>query len=240
MGELKMGPSVITLPERLDPASVEAMRVQLAASADAPAIILEGIPGRFCLGMDFVETAAPGMAGSGKLRQSLEYFASFLGELLSAPRPTLAVIDGAALGGGLGLAAACDFVLASERSTFSLPEALYGLAPAIIRPALMTRLNIQKLNMLLFTCHSRNAKEAEVIGLVDRVVPIDQLEKTKRDITRQFRRARNETVITARNWNKAHFAVALKQGVEDTNAALADEKVIAALRASDEDVPWNN
>jgi enoyl-CoA hydratase/carnithine racemase len=46
-----------------------------------------------------------------------------MGELLTAPRPTLAVIDGPALGGGLGLAAACELVVASERSTFGLPEA---------------------------------------------------------------------------------------------------------------------
>jgi enoyl-CoA hydratase/carnithine racemase len=104
----------------------------------------------------------------------------------------------------------------------------------------MTRLNIQKLNMLLFTCHSRNAEEAKAMGLVDHIVPLAELEKTKRDIIRQMRRARSETVATARNWNKAQFAAGLQQGVTDTNAALADAKVIAALRATDEDVPWNN
>jgi enoyl-CoA hydratase/carnithine racemase len=238
--ELKMGPSVIILPERLDPVSVERMRAELATSRDASAIILEGIPNRFCLGMDFVQTAAPGMAGSEALRQSLEYFAGFMQDLLTAPRPTLAVIDGPALGGGLGLAAACDVVIASDRSSFGLPEALYGLAPAIIRPALMTRLNIQKLNMLLFTCHSRNAQEAKALGLVDYIVPLAELERTKREVIRQLRRARSETVATARNWNKAQFAAGLQQGVTDTNAALADAKVIAALRATDENVPWNN
>jgi enoyl-CoA hydratase/carnithine racemase len=234
-----MGTSVINLPERLDLASIERMRAQLAASAEASAIILEGIPNRFCLGLDFVQTAAPGMARSAALRRSLEYFADFMGELLTAPRPTLAVIDGPALGGGLGLAAACDVVIASERSTFGLPEALYGLAPAIIRPALMTRLTVQQLNMLLFTCHSRSAHEAHALGLVDHLVPLADLEKCKRYITRQLRRARSKTVATARNWNKAAFAEALKQGVADTNAALAEERVIVALRTTDEDVPWN-
>jgi hypothetical protein len=68
------------------------------------------------------------------------------------------------------------------------------------------------------------------------------LEKTKRDITRQLRRARTETVTTARDWNKAAFADALRQGVSDTNAALADPKVVAALRAAasdEEPPPWN-
>jgi enoyl-CoA hydratase/carnithine racemase len=234
-----LGTSFINLPERLDLASVERMRAQLAASAEASAIILEGIPNRFCLGMDFVKTSAPGITNSAALRGSLEYFADFMGELLTAPRPTLAVIDGPALGGGLGLAAACDVVIASERSTFGLPEALYGLAPAIIRPALMTRLTIQQFNMLLFTCHSRSAQEGRALGLVDHLVPLADLEKCRRDVTRRLRRARSETVATARKWNKAAFAEALKQGVADTNAALAQERVVAALRAGDSDVPWN-
>jgi polyketide biosynthesis enoyl-CoA hydratase PksH len=137
------------------------------------------------------------------------------------------------------LASACDFVLASDRSVFSLPEALYGLAPAMIRPALLTRLSIQKLNMLLFTCHSRTAQEAQELGLVDRIVAVDQLEKATRDITRQLRRARNETIATARAWNAAAFAQGLKQGVAETNAALSDARVIAALRAAEEELPWN-
>jgi enoyl-CoA hydratase/carnithine racemase len=234
-----MRTSVINLPERLDVSSVERMRAQLATSAEVSAIILEGIPNRFCLGMDFVQAAAPGMAGSAALARLLKYFADFIGELLTAPRPTLAMIDGPALGGGLGLAAACDVVIATERSTFGLPEALYGLAPAIIRPALMTRLTIQQLNMLLFTCHSRSAQEARALGLVDHLVPLADLEKYKRDISRQLRRARSDTVATARNWNKAAFAEALKQGVADTNAALAEKRVIAALRNTDGDLPWN-
>jgi enoyl-CoA hydratase/carnithine racemase len=74
--------------------------------------------------------------------------------------------------------------------------------------------------MLLFTCYSRSAREARALGLVDHMVPLAELEKCKRDITRQLRRARSETVAMARNRNKAAFAEALKQGVADTNAAL--------------------
>jgi enoyl-CoA hydratase/carnithine racemase len=93
--------------------------------------------------------------------------------------------------------------------------------------------------MLLFTCHSRSAQEARALGLVDRLVPLADLEKCKRDISRQLRRARSETVAAVRNWNKAAVAEALKQGVADTNAALTEERVIAALRTNDWDVPWN-
>jgi len=240
--ELTVEPLLITVPGRLDPASVAVMNAQIKRIDDAPAVILEGVPGRFCLGMTFGKAATSGAARSDELRNDLESFASLLSQILNSPRPTLAVVDGPAFGGGLGLAAACDFVLVSARASFSLPEALYGLEPAIIRAALLTRLTIQKLNMLLFTCYSRSAKEAQSLGLVDRVVPSEQLEQAKLEITRQFRRAESRTVIATRRRNSAAFAHALNAGVAETAAALADERVIAALNAAlgDEELPWND
>ena len=106
---------------------------------------------------------------------------------------------------GSALLAACDFVLATDRARFGLPEALYGLAPAVIRPALLTRPTPQNLNMLLFTCHARGAEEAKALGLVDRVVaPGGELQrKAGRTSLRQFRRARSQTVVAARRWNAA-------------------------------------
>ena len=236
--ELKAGPLTIILPERLNRPSVTAMRAALAEAGGAGAIVLEGEADRFCLGMDFVEAAAG--ARDAALQSGLQDFAGRMETLLNAPRPTLAVIDGPALGGGLGLAAACDFVLATSRAQFGLPEALYGLTPAIIRPALLTRLTPQKLNMLLFTCHARNAMEAHDLGLADRVVEPVELEKAKREILRQFRRARSESVIAARRWNGAALAQALQQGAAETGGALLREEVTAALRAAngDEDLPW--
>jgi polyketide biosynthesis enoyl-CoA hydratase PksH len=120
--ELIVRPLVIAVPGRLDPASVAAMSAQLENLDDAPAVILEGTPGLFCLGMTFDKASASGVAGSATLRRDLESFAALMSRILNAPRPTLAVVDGRAFGGGLGLAAACDCVLASPRATFSLPE----------------------------------------------------------------------------------------------------------------------
>lgn len=235
-----MRPLVIGVPGRIDPASVAAMSARLTNIDDVSAVILEGGPDCFCLGMTFDKAFVSGAAGGPNLRKGLEGFATLLSQILNAPRPTLAIVDGPAFGGGLGLAAACDCVLASPRATFSLPEALYGLEPAIIRSALLTRLTVQKLNLLLFTCHSRSAVEAQSIGLIDRIVPSEQLERAKAEITRQFARARSETVINTRRRNSAAFAQALKLGVHETAAALANVRVGAALDAATDDkrLPW--
>jgi enoyl-CoA hydratase/carnithine racemase len=241
--ELMMSTLMVRVPERLDAASVEGLHAQMGALDGADAITFEGVPGRFCLGMTFVEQSVPGAPVGAGMRDGLRSFRGLMEKILNCPRPTLAVVDGPAFGGGLGLASACDFVLASTRARFSLPEALYGLMPAIIRPALLTRLTIQKLNMLLFTCHSRTAEEARCLGLVDRLVTADELEKAKLEIIRHFRRAKTATVVAARQRNSAAVAEALDAGLAETAAALADERVVAALAAAaaeDQEPPWNS
>jgi enoyl-CoA hydratase/carnithine racemase len=235
-------PLVITVPERIAPASVVAMRAQLANPDDAACVILEGGAECFCRGMSFDEALLSRVNGMPRVRENLEEFAALISQLMNSPRPTLAIVDGDAFGGGLGLAAACDCVLATPRAKFSLPEALYGLEPGIIRPALMTRLTVQKLNLLVFGCHSRAALEAQSMGLVDQLVPADRLARTKAELVRQFSRARSETVINMRRRNATAVAQALDAGVEATFAALASERVTTALNAASEDggLPWLN
>jgi enoyl-CoA hydratase/carnithine racemase len=227
-------PAVIGIGARLDEATVCTISIGLSASgATASVIVIEGEPGRFCLGMDF----APAIAGTPT---QLQPFAQLIAALLRAPRPTLAVIDGPALGGGLGIAAACDFVLATERATVGLPEGLYGLAPAIIRPALLTRLSPQQLRLLVMTCHSRSATDAAALGLVDQVVPVADLERARRSAIRRLARARTESVEACRRLEHGRLDELLQAGVAETAAALANGSVIEALRAftDEERLPW--
>lgn len=221
--------ATVTIGERLDEACVLALIAGIAAAVAerARALVIEGIPGRFCLGMDFasVDTIAQ--------PARLEGFAGMLHALLVAPIPTLAVVDGPALGGGLGVAAACDVVLASDRARFGLPEALYGLAPAIIRPALLGRLSPQQLRLLVVTCHSRSADEAAALGLADQVVAIDALATARARMIRQLRRASPDTVAALRRWEAGELSRALAAGVAETGAALARPSVRAALTAEE-------
>ena len=205
----------LRLSARLDDACVRELAQGIARADDV--IVLEGSEGQFCLGMDF--QAHSGEAG-------LQRFADMLGALMTAPMPTLAIIDGPAYGGGLGVAAACDYVIATSRARIALPEALYGLAPAIIRPALLRRLTPGRLAMLVATCHSRSAEEALQLGLVDEVSD-DPLAKHR--ALRNLRRASRDTIRTLRGWDAALIAEQLAAGVAETGAALARPAVRAAL-----------
>jgi enoyl-CoA hydratase/carnithine racemase len=219
---------VLPIPERLDAHGVDTLARGLADCGDASVVVLAGAPERFCAGMDFTEIT------SGDVRAKLQQFADLVGALAACPRPTLAVVDGCALGGGLGLAAACDYVLATDRARFGLPEALYGLAPAIIRPALETRLTPGQLRMMLFTGYSRTAFDAARLGLVDEVVQVEALERAQRNAIRQLSRARTTTIVVARGWQRG-LTEALRAGVDETALALQDPAVRAALHA---EVPW--
>jgi enoyl-CoA hydratase/carnithine racemase len=226
--------AVLPIAERLHERAVRAMTDALAAAVadEAAVIVIEGEPERFCLGMDFTEASDD--------PRKLMLLVGLLEALFRCPRPLMAVIDGPALGGGLGVASACDFVLASERATAGLPEALYGLAPAIIRPALLTRLSPQKLRYLLFSCHSRDATEARSLGLFDQVVPVDALPSARKNAIRQLRRANGKTIATSRQWDADALARQLRQGLDETAGALRDPEIREALRlfTSEEGLPW--
>jgi methylglutaconyl-CoA hydratase len=225
-----MDPLVLTVPERLDPSGVRGLLDGLEAAMHASVVVLVGGPDRFCLGMDFATAA------QGDPRAGLSVFAGLIGALARCPRPTLAVVDGPALGGGLGLAAMCDYVLASDAARFGLPEALYGLTPAIIRPALRTRVSPQVLRMLVLTGYSRDAAQGARLGLCDDVVPRQRLEHARRDVVRQLARARSACVAVLRGWDEPTLSHLLALGVEQTALALRDPEVLAAI--GDEDVPW--
>lgn len=224
-------PLVLAVPPRLDAQGVCALSAGLEAAASASVVVLVGgQPGEFCLGMDF------GDAIRGEARANLTRFAALLYAIAQCPRPTLAVVDGPALGGGLGLAAACDMVIASSRARVGLPEALYGLTPAVIGPVLAARLSPAHLRLLLVTCHSRDATEARWFRLVDEVVAVDELAAAQRTAVRSLARARTRTVVAMRQWDGAVLSRALAAGVDETAIALGDAHVVAAL--AEEELPW--
>lgn len=212
---------ILPIGERLDEACVATLRDGIARATGV--IVIAGRAEQFCLGMDFASI------DERDQRPRLARFADLVLALAAAPFPTLALVDGPALGGGLGIAATCDMVIATDRARFGLPEALYGLAPAIIRPVLLGRLTPAALRLLLVTCHSRSAVEAQLLGLVDRVVAVDQLDAARIHAVRQLRRASRDTIATMRRWDAGALEQAVHAGVRETAAALARPEVRRAL-----------
>lgn len=91
--------------------------------------------------------------------------------LLTLPKPVLALVHGGCFGGGTGVAAAADVVIAEETAIFSITEARWGLIPDPIVPPLMARMGAGRLRRYALTCERFGAGRAFEIGLVDEVCP---------------------------------------------------------------------
>ena len=128
-------------------------------------LIITGQGKAFCAGVDVGEHLPE------KAREMLSAFHRTFDLLASIEAPTLAVVNGAALGGGCELALFCDFVIAAESAMFGQPEIKLGtLAPVAI--ALLPRLcGPRKAFELLLTGDTIDARQAESLGLINKVVP---------------------------------------------------------------------
>ena len=103
-------------------------------------------------------------------------FAAMLQALSGLPKPTIARVQGAALGGGTGLAAACDMVVAADNAQFSTSEVKFGIIPAVISPYVLRAIGPRHALRYFQTAEKFSAAEAKAIGLVSELVTLDELD----------------------------------------------------------------
>jgi len=113
--------------------------------------------------------------GEETIFQMLDSFHAIFRTLEQLSRPTIAVIDGAALGGGCELVAACDIAIASERARFGQPEIKLGVFPPIAAVLLPRVIGDKRARELILTGEMIEAAEAMRVGMVNYVVPSSQL-----------------------------------------------------------------
>ncbi len=101
-------------------------------------------------------------------------------------KPSIAAVNGLALAGGFGLAIYPDITIASERAKFGLPEINVGIWSCMVSASLPRVLGRKKALELLLTGDAIDAKEAERLGLINRVVPHEQLEQTVTEMARSL------------------------------------------------------
>jgi isohexenylglutaconyl-CoA hydratase len=167
---------------------------QAAASPQLRALVIQGsgAPGKrsFSAGGDFsgfkalmAQAPPDGQAGTAQdpIAVFNRRFGAMLQKLAACPVATVAVVEGAAMGGGLGIAATCDFVLAAHDAQFAMPEVTLGLPPAQIAPFVARRLGEGAALRLMLTGRKINGDDAAQLGLVDLLT--DDLEDTDQDHT---------------------------------------------------------
>jgi enoyl-CoA hydratase/carnithine racemase len=171
----------INRPERRNAMSWDVITGLRKAVADAKAdedvrvVVLTGAGEQaFCAGADL--TGMRGDAGFVETHDARGELARLFMELWSLGKPTIARVRGFALAGGFGLALSCDFVVAADDAQFGTPEINVGLWPYMITVPLVRSMPPKKALELMLTGRRVNAEEAERIGFVTRVVPVDELD----------------------------------------------------------------
>jgi len=151
------------------------------------AIVLTGAGSKvFCAGADFGE-AVSATASLLDRHEGQRRFAELFKVIKGLKKPLLGRINGHALGGGLGLACACDIVIAAEDCRFGTPEINVGLFPYVIMATLLRSISAPKrLLELMLTGERLDAREAQQLGLVNHVVPREQLDAKVDEVTKKI------------------------------------------------------
>jgi methylglutaconyl-CoA hydratase len=148
----------------------------LGARADVRVLVLRGEGKHFQAGADLkwvMDVAA------GSEQQNIDASratAEAVNRLNRLPIPTVALVQGGCFGGGTGIVAGCDIVIAADDAMFSIAEVRWGLTAAIIIPQLSDAISVRQLRRYALTGERFGAAEALRIGLIHKVVALDQLQ----------------------------------------------------------------
>ncbi|MET7878908.1 enoyl-CoA hydratase/isomerase family protein [Micromonospora profundi] len=179
-------------------------------------LAIEAQGDHFCAGMA-LDAAAPDdwQARATAVR-------SLLLRLAESPLVTVALVNGAAIGGGVGLAAVCDHVIAGPGASFRMPEVLLGLIPALILPSVARRVGPQRAYSLALFADELSGRGAVEIGLADALH--DDLRAALRLVTRRIRAADPHAVRALKRYYADRY-----EGVPGTAADPLPPALVARL-----------
>jgi methylglutaconyl-CoA hydratase len=167
-------------------AELDAAFATLTDDKSVRVIVLAGEGKHFSAGADLQWMQRASTAGEAWNLDDARRFAAMLARIEACPKPTIARVQGAALGGGVGLACACDIAIAADNASFSVSEAKFGILPAVIGPYVTNAVGKRQARRLALTTSRIGAAEALAIGLVQQVVAPDALDAAIDAITRDL------------------------------------------------------
>lgn len=200
----------------------------LGDDATVRAVVLTGAGKSFSAGADLDwmrRMAAYDEAQNLEDARRLERLLRTLDEL---GKPTLALVNGAALGGGTGLVAACDIAIAAEGASFGTTEVRLGIIPAVISPYVVRAIGARQARRYFLTGERLGAEEARRIGLVHEVVAASELEAKARHLLDALLAGGPEAVIEAKR------LVHLVEALDGSLLGEATARAIAVRRATPE------
>ncbi len=148
----------------------------LEQNVDVRVLVLAGRGPHFSAGADLNWMRRAAQASEPDNLEDARRFAGMLHTLSSLSKPTIARVQGAALGGGTGLTAACDMAVASVDAVFSTSEVKFGIIPAVISPYVLRAIGPRQALRYFQSAEQISAERAMAIGLVHEVAPLELLD----------------------------------------------------------------
>ncbi len=222
----------LNLPDRKNVIGVEMANElvvavdEAAGDANVRAIVLTGAGSVFCAGGDLA-----GMPTGSDAHKPLAMrgdFGALLIRLAEIEKPTVARVQGPAMGGGLGLLASCHIAIACESATFATPEIMRGFFPFMISAVLERVMPRRKMMEMILLGEKMSAHEAREAGLLTRVVPDSELDAIVSNIARSLAELSPSAVRTGLSALQDNVDSSLRDSVPRLRDAL-----IAALATED-------
>jgi len=181
--------ATITLnrPEKRNAVSFQLVEDLIAAlreieKSDSQVVIVTGAGKAFCAGLDLEELKSLiGKSEEQNVKDS-QTMANLFRTIYDFPKPTIAAVNGAAIAGGTGIATMCDFTLAVPEAKFGYTEVKIGFVPAIVSSYLVFQVGHKIARDLLMTARVFDAAEAHRYGLVNEIVPAENLVARAREL----------------------------------------------------------
>jgi methylglutaconyl-CoA hydratase len=195
---------------------------------DTRVVVLEGEGSVFCAGADIEWMRRAGSWSKIENETDAERMAGMLRAIDDCAQPVVALVQGAAIGGGVGLVAASDVAVAAEDAVFSLAEVRLGILPSVISPYVLRAIGAREARRWFLTGERFGAAEARRIGLVHEVVPPGELGAARDRLVAAFLSSAPGAVAVAKR------LIAQVVGKSPEEAMPLTIRTIAERRASEE------
>jgi methylglutaconyl-CoA hydratase len=195
------------------------------AFGEVRAVVLAGAGQSFCAGADVNWMRASLDFTHEQNVADAMHMAAMFDQVNRCPVPVIGRIHGAALGGGVGLAAVCDIVVAADDVVWAFSEAKLGIAPAVISPYVLAKIGRSHARALFFTAERFGTQRAHQIGLVHLAVPEEQLDSEVERLLSEIKTSSAKAIARAKELIATVPTVAPPEAMKLTSQAIAGLRV---------------
>jgi methylglutaconyl-CoA hydratase len=198
-----------------------------AARHELRVVVLSGAGKTFCAGADVTWMSKTISYSEEENLRDAAAMSDMFAALDELPAPLVGRIHGAALGGGAGLAAVCDIVVADEQALFGFTEVRLGILPAVISPFALAKIGRSAARELFLTGARFSATRAKEIGLVHAVVPAHELDNTVAAYVQELLAGGPDAIASAKALIPAVWGQTSAAATPITTSAIAARRVSA-------------